>query len=89
MRTYGIRELQRRTSALVREVQATGEAAVITRHGSLAAVLVPVDEDALEEFVFAHVPEFATSLREAASQAERGEHIPEAELDALIEGLPE
>lgn len=78
--THGLRELQARASEIVRDVETSGEPALITRHGKLAAVIVPVDDDALTDFVFAHVPALASSLEEAEADIEAGRTRPLADL---------
>lgn len=85
MRAYGIRDLQRRVGEIVREARRSGEPALLTYRGRPFAVIAPIDEDALEELVFAHVPEYARSLREAEREFEAGGGTPDSELDELLE----
>ncbi|MGH2762119.1 MAG: type II toxin-antitoxin system Phd/YefM family antitoxin [Thermoleophilaceae bacterium] len=86
MDSFGIRELQRRGGEIVGRVQETGRPALVTRHGKLAAVLVPIDDDSLEEFAFAHVPEFARSLDDAERDLAEGRLL---DGDQLIEATEE
>jgi prevent-host-death family protein len=65
METFGIRDLQRRSSEIVDRVKRTGRPALVTRRGRPTAVLMPIDEDALEDFVLANAPEFVASAEEA------------------------
>ena len=51
MEWVGIRELANRASAIVDEVSGTGRPALITKHGRPVAALVPLDEDALQDWV--------------------------------------
>jgi prevent-host-death family protein len=85
MRSYGIRDLQRRVSEIVREARRSGEPALLTHRGRPFAVIAPIDEDALEDLVFAHVPEYARSLREAEEEFEAGGGVPDSELDELLD----
>lgn len=72
MRTYGIRELQRRSSEIVAELERSRRPALVTRHGKPIAVLSPVDEDALEDFILANAPEYVASMDEADEDGRRG-----------------
>jgi prevent-host-death family protein len=81
MGVYGIRDLQRRPGEIIREAEGGGPV-LVTRHGKLAAVLVPISDEALEDFVFAHVPEFARSLDEAERDIAAGRTRP---LDEVID----
>lgn len=72
VRSHGIRDLQARASEIVRDVEENGEPALITRHGKLAAVIVPVDDGALTDFAFAHVPSLRRSIEEADADIEAG-----------------
>jgi len=46
MESYGIRELQRRPSEILGQVEKTGRPALVTRYGKLAAILMPIDPGA-------------------------------------------
>jgi len=85
MESYGIRELQRRPSEIVEQVEKTGRPVLVTRYGKLAAVLMPIDSDALEDYVMANAPEFVASMREADEDARLGRSRPAEEVFAEIE----
>ncbi len=85
MESYGIRELQRRPSEIVERVEKTGRPALLTRYGKLAAVLMPIDADAFEDYVLANAPEFLASMQEAGEDARRGRTRPAEEVLAEIE----
>jgi prevent-host-death family protein len=51
--TVSIRELQRNASRVVELVAATGQPALVTRHGHPVAALVPVAEHELEACILA------------------------------------
>ena len=72
MQTYGIRELQRRSSEIVDELERSRRPALVTRHGKPVAVLCPIDEDALEDFILANAPEYVASMAEAEEDARTG-----------------
>ena len=65
MSIVGIRELGRRASALVKQVEDGGSVVLVTRHGRAVAAVVPIDRDLLEDFVLANAPEFVGARREA------------------------
>jgi prevent-host-death family protein len=83
--TVGIRELADRASAVVSEVERTGEPAFVTRRGRPVAVVLPINEDDLLDFVLAHAPEYVRDMREADEAIERGEHG--ASLDDVLAAL--
>jgi len=72
MDRHGIRDLQRNPGKIVDEVERTGRPALVTRHGRAAAVLMPVDDSALEDHVLANAPEYVASRQDAEDDAESG-----------------
>ena len=72
MGSVSIRELARNASGVVDEVSRSGRPALVTKHGRVMAAVVPVSEEALEDFVLANAPEFVTSMREADQDLARG-----------------
>ena len=85
MTTVSIRDLGRRPSQVVDEVIRTGRPAIITRHGRPATAVVALDSDELEDYVLAHAPEFARSMREADADLRAGRARPATEVLAEIE----
>jgi prevent-host-death family protein len=85
MESYGIRELQRRPSEIVEQVERTGRPALVTRYGKLAAVLMPIHSDAFEDYVLANAPEFVAKMQEADEDASLGRTRPAEEVLAEIE----
>lgn len=65
MATISIRELSRNPSRAIDEVLETGRPTIITRHGRPVTAMIAIDQDELEDYVLAHAPEYATSMREA------------------------
>jgi prevent-host-death family protein len=83
MPRVGVRELKNRTSEILRTVREEGAEYVITYQGRPAAVLLPLGEEDLEDYVLAHHPHFV-ELRERARQAlSRGESVTAQDLRAL------
>ncbi|HXU24098.1 MAG TPA: type II toxin-antitoxin system Phd/YefM family antitoxin [Tepidiformaceae bacterium] len=73
MSSVTIRELSRRTSRVVDAVQETGRPAFVTRNGRLVAAVIPVDEEALEDFILSTAPDFLDAMREADEDLKAGE----------------
>jgi len=85
MPKVGIRELKNRTSEILRAVREEGAEYIITYQGRPAAILLPIDEEDLEDYVLAHHPRLV-ELRERARQAIRqGEFVTSQELRTLLE----
>jgi prevent-host-death family protein len=85
MPKVGVRELKNRTSEILRAVREEGAEYVITYQGRRSAVLLPLDEEKLEDYVPAHHPHFV-ELRERARRAIRqGTFITSQELRSLLE----
>lgn len=85
MPVVGIRELARQVSRLVGEVEESREPAVITRRGRPVALIVPVDQAALEDFVLANAPEFVDATRAADAELAAGQTRPLSTVLAELE----
>jgi len=83
-RTVSIRDLQRDTSGVVRRVTRTGRPAIVTNRGDPVVAVVPVDPDALEDFVLANSPPFVRAMREADAALEAGLVRPASEVFAEL-----
>ncbi len=84
MPRVGVRELKNRTSEILRAVREDGVEYVITYQGKPAAILLPVAEEDVEDYLLAHHPHFI-ALREQAREAiRRGEFMTSAELRSLL-----
>jgi len=86
MSTVSIRELANNASAVVDDVARTRRPAVVTKHGRPVAAVVPIDQDALEDWVLANAPEFVANMEEAdaaIAQGEKGLPLDEA-LAAIV-----
>ena len=86
MATVGIRDLADRASAVVSKVESTGEPAFITRRGRPVAVVLPISEDDLYDYVLSNAPKYVRDMREAdkaLANLEYGRPLDEvlAELD--------
>lgn len=80
MKTYGIRDLQRRPGDIVSDVAKNGKAALVTNRGKPMAALVPIDEEALEDWILANAPAFVRAHDEGMEEHREGKTIPLDEL---------
>lgn len=85
MPTIGVRDLQRNPGRILDELKRSGRPAFITRHGQPAAVLLPVDAAALEDYVLANAPEYVASMAEADEDGRAGRARSAADVIAEIE----
>jgi prevent-host-death family protein len=65
MSSVTLRELSRSTGRVVAEVSRTRRPALVTNRGKLVAAVVPVDDEAVADWVLANAPEFVGSMRAA------------------------
>ena len=76
MAVVNMRELARSTSRVVESVHRSGKAALVTRGGRPVVALIPIDEDALEDWILAKSPGFGASLRKADADLRDGRAVP-------------
>lgn len=65
MATISIRELANNTKTVVEEVAESGRPAIVTQRGKPLVAVVPLNQEALEDWVLANAPEFTHSYHEA------------------------
>lgn len=75
MPIVNMRELARSTSKVVGRVSRSKKPTFVTRSGHPVAVLMPIDEVALEDWVLANAPEFVDSMREGDLDAKHGRTV--------------
>ena len=75
MPVVNMRELARSTSKVVARVARSKKPTFVTRSGHPVAVLMPIDELALEDWVLANAPEFVDSMREGELDAKHGRTV--------------
>jgi prevent-host-death family protein len=73
MPSIGIRELGRSLSAVVREIRETGEPTVVTDRGRPVVLMLPIDEQQLEDFVLANAPAFVAGMQTADDELAAGQ----------------
>lgn len=83
MPVLGIRDFSKTVSRSLETVIDTGEPLVLTKRGRPVAVVVPIDDERLEDFVLAHVPSFTAGMAAADDELRRGATTP------LIDALDE
>lgn len=65
MPVVNVRELSRKTGEVISRVSRTKRPTLVTRAGRPVAAVVPVDADAIEDWILANAPEFVASMAEA------------------------
>jgi prevent-host-death family protein len=68
----GVRDLKNRTTEILRSLEKSGSAVVVTRHGKPAALILPMGSPEAEDYILSHAPEVVASLREAEADLRSG-----------------
>ena len=76
MGTVSIRELSRNAGGVINEVASTGRPAVVTRHGTPVAAVVPIDPGDLEDLVLAKAAHYLADFVAADDDFEAGRTRP-------------
>ncbi len=84
MTHVGIRDLARNASKVVEEVETTRRPALVTKHGKPVAAIVPVDHEALEDWILANAPEFVEGMAAAEREYAAGKTV---DLDDALDEL--
>ena len=71
MKFANIRDLQRDASALI-SLAEKGEDVIITKRGKPAAVIYPLSEDMMEDYMISHSPSIRKKLAEGLKDAREG-----------------
>jgi prevent-host-death family protein len=85
MSNVSIRDLGRNASRVVNQVAKSGRPALVTSHGTPVVAIVPIDEEALEDFILANSPEFVRDMRQADRDLRRGRTRSAAEVFAELD----
>lgn len=72
MATVNVRELARNTSKVIDDVSKRHRPTLVTRAGRPVAAVVPIDSDALEDWILANAPEFVEGMRLADEELRAG-----------------
>lgn len=90
MATFSIRELARNASRVVEDVSRTKRPALVTKHGTPVAAVVPLGAEEVEDLVLARAPaileDLAAGEADIAAGATVSLHDALAELDGTDDG---
>lgn len=75
MAAVNVRELARNTSKVIRDVARRKRPTIVTRGGRPVAAVVPIDADALEDWILANAPEFVQGMRKADKELRLGQTV--------------
>ena len=75
MTAVNVRELARNTSRVIGDVARRKRPTIITRGGRPVAAVVPIDVDALDDWILANAPEFVEGMRKADQELRRRETV--------------
>lgn len=82
MSTIGVRELARRASSIISDIERKKEPALVTRRGRPVVYMLPVDSEEFADFVLAHAHEFVEGMAAADAELATGETVSLADLRA-------
>jgi prevent-host-death family protein len=75
MKFANIKELQKDASGIINRVE-KGEDVIITKKGKPTAVIYPLPEDAIEDYLIMHSPAIRKKIEEGLKDAREGRVIP-------------
>jgi len=84
MAAVNIRELARNTSKVIGDVARRNRPTIITRGGRPVAAVIPIDADALEDWILANSPEFVKGMHKADQELRLGQTVG---MDEAFAGL--
>jgi prevent-host-death family protein len=73
MPTIGIRDLKNRTSEIVRKVMEEQSPYIITLRGKPSAMIIPLGENEVEDYIIAHHPYFVMLRDKARKEIYEGD----------------
>ncbi len=79
MKYANIRELQKDASGIISRVE-KGEDVIITKRGKPAAVIYPLAEDVIEDYMIQHSPSIRKKIEEGLRDVREGRVTPIGEL---------
>ena len=75
MAAVNVRELARNTSKVIGDVARRKRPTIITRAGRPVAAVIPIDADALEDWILANSPEFVRGMQKADKELRLGQTV--------------
>ncbi len=85
MSSISLRDLSRKAGRVISEVSRTRRPALVTSRGKLVAAVVPVDDEAVADWVLANAPEFVASMAEAEDDLAAGRIVTIDDAFAALE----
>ena len=79
MRFANIKELQKDASGIIGAVE-RGEDVIIVKHGKPTAVIYPLTEDQIEDYLIQHSPSIRKKIEQGLNDIKDGNVTPLAEL---------
>lgn len=74
MKFANVKELQKDTSGIISRVE-KGEDVIITKRGKPAAVIYPLSEDEIEDYMIEHSPSIRRKIEEGLKDRKEGKTI--------------
>jgi len=75
MKFANVKELQKDASGIISRVE-KGEDVIITKRGKPAAVIYPLSEDEIEDYMIQHSPGIKKKIEEGLRESREGKVIP-------------
>ena len=75
MAAVDIRELARNTSKVIGDVARRNRPTLITRGGRPVAALIPIDADAVDDWILANSPDFVRGMQKADQELGLGQTV--------------
>ena len=79
MKFANIKELQKDASGIIKSVE-KGEDVIITKRGKPAAVIYPLTEETIEDYMVQHSPAIRRKIEEGLKDIKEGRVMPLADL---------
>ncbi len=79
MKFANVKELQKDASGIISLVE-KGEDVIITKRGKPAAVIYPLSEDVIEEYMIQHSPSIRKKIEEGLKDVKEGKIVPLREI---------
>ncbi len=85
MSTIGVRDLAKRASAIINDIEQSKEPALVTRRGRPVVYMLPVDSEEFEDFALSQAPQFVAGMKMADAELAAGETVALASVRGELE----
>lgn len=85
MSTIGVRDLAKRASAIINDIEQSKEPALVTRRGRPVVYMLPVDSEEFEDFVLSQAPQFVAGMGSADTELAAAETVSLASVRGELE----